>query len=99
MTVKFLRIGIIISVCMLFLNIILIGYLPNNVANQIAIGTGQLTSYTSKYVFMLSLPIGGVLISLYLYFRREFRTWYYLNVYILLVFCDVAIIVTNLIYK
>ena len=95
---KFLKIGIIISICTFLLNLGFIYFLPSNVANQINLTTGHLTSYTSKYVFMISLPILELLAILYLYFKREFRTWYYLNFYIIFIFCDVSIIVVNIIY-
>lgn len=89
---------IIISVCIFLLNLTFINYLPNNVGNQITV-TGQLTTYTSKYMFMIALPALGILVSIYLYSKKEFRLWYYLIVYIIFVFCDMAIIITNLIFK
>ena len=68
---KFLKIGIIISICTFLLNLGFIYFLPSNVANQINLTTGHLTSYTSKYVFMISLPILELLAILYLYFKRD----------------------------
>lgn len=95
---KFLKVGIIISICVFFINLVFVNYLPNNIANQITMA-GTLTTYTSKYVFMISLPLLEILISIYLYYKKEIRIWYYVAVFIIFIFCDVAIIVTNLIFK
>lgn len=95
---KFFRNRIIISICILILNLVFINYLPNNLASQINTA-GHFTSYTSKYVFIIIFPILNVITSIYLYFKNEFRIWRYLMFYALFIFCNISIIVVNLIYR